>query len=208
MIGLLVKDFMTIQRQMKSQLFVILFLLIMAILMRETSMILAVIVFIVTIQAITALAYDEQCNWDKYANTFPITKADIVLSKYLLSVLLMLLGLVIALPIIFLIHQLSNNEMTAQFFLTFIMIVTSALCLLAVFLPIYIKYGSLKGRMVLIALCFIPGFLVGMFKGAIPTMVMTFLDLKQFVYFTPFAGLLLLWLSSLISTEIYKRKEF
>lgn len=50
MIGLLVKDFMTIQRQMKSQLFVILFLLIMAILMRETSMILAVIVFIVTIK--------------------------------------------------------------------------------------------------------------------------------------------------------------
>uniref|UniRef100_UPI0020C17D77 ABC-2 transporter permease n=1 Tax=Lysinibacillus sp. D4A3_S15 TaxID=2941227 RepID=UPI0020C17D77 len=82
------------------------------------------------------------------------------------------------------------------------------LCLLAQDLPIYIKYGSLKGRMVLIALCFIPGFLVGMFKGAIPTIIMTFLDLKQFIYFTPFAGLLLLWLSSLISTEIYKRKEF
>lgn len=88
------------------------------------------------------------------------------------------------------------------------MIVTLALCLLAVLLPIYIKFGSIKGKMVLIALCFIPGFLLGMFKENLPNIPFTFLNVKQFMFVTPFAGLLILWLSSLISTAIYKRKEF
>ncbi|MEK8196985.1 MULTISPECIES: ABC-2 transporter permease [unclassified Lysinibacillus] len=208
MIGLIVKDLMTIQRQLRSQAYVVLFLLVMAIFMQQSSMLLAVIVFIVTIQAITALTYDEQSSWDKYANTLPISKGDIVLSKYILSVLLMIIGLIIALPIIFLINYFTDQGITTDFFLTFNMIVTLALCLLAVLLPIYIKFGSIKGKMVLIALCFIPGFLLGMFKENLPNIPFTFLNVKQFMFVTPFAGLLILWLSSLISTAIYKRKEF
>lgn len=208
MVGLILKDLMTIQRQMKAQAFVLVFLLVMAIFMQQSSMLLAIIVFIVTIQAITALSYDEQSKWDKYANTLPISKADIVFSKYILSVMLMIIGLVMALPIIFFINFFTNNEITSEFFLTFNLIVTLALCSLAVLLPIYIKFGSIKGRIVLIALCFIPGFLTGMFKEYIPDMSQTLLYLKQYVYLTPFGGLLLLCLSSLVSTAIYKRKEF
>ncbi|MFM9534960.1 ABC-2 transporter permease [Lysinibacillus sp. IITD104] len=208
MVGLILKDLMTIQRQMKAQAFVLVFLLVMAIFMQQSSMLLAIIVFIVTIQAITALSYDEQSKWDKYANTLPISKADIVFSKYILSVMLMIIGLVMALPIIFFINFFTNNEITSEFFLTFNLIVTLALCSLAVLLPIYIKFGSIKGRIVLIALCFIPGFLTGMFKEYIPDMPQILLYLKQYVYLTPFGGLLLLCLSSLVSTAIYKRKEF
>ena len=120
--------------------------------------------FIVTIQAITALSYDEQSKWDKYANTLPISKADIVFSKYILSVMLMIFGLVMALPILFL-SIFTKNDITSEFFLTFNLIITSALCLLAVLLPIYIKFGSIKGRIVLIAFCFIPGFLTGCLKN-------------------------------------------
>ncbi|WP_155590286.1 ABC-2 transporter permease [Lysinibacillus cavernae] len=208
MVGLIVKDLMTIQRQMKAQAFVVLFLLAMAIFMQQSAMLLAVIVFIVTIQAITALAYDEQSSWDKYANTLPISKGDIILSKYILSVLLMIIGLIVALPIIFFINLFTNHGDTTEFFLTFNLIVAFALSLLAILLPIYIKFGSIKGRIVLIALCFIPGFLFGMFNEYIPDMAVTFLNLKPFIYVAPFAGLLMLWLSSLISTVIYKRKEF
>lgn len=115
MIGLIVKDLMTIQRQLRSQAYVVLFLLVMAIFMQQSSMLLAVIVFIVTIQAITALTYDEQSSWDKYANTLPISKGDIVLSKYILSVLLMIIGLIIALPIIFLINYFTDQGITTDF---------------------------------------------------------------------------------------------
>ncbi|MEY9969844.1 ABC-2 type transport system permease protein [Lysinibacillus sp. RC46] len=208
MAGLILKDLMSIQRQIKTQAFVLIFFLFISIFMQQGLMLFTIIIFIVTFQTITALTYDEQSSWDKYANTLPISKGDIILSKYILSILLMLFGLILALPIVFIIHRFTNNWASAEFFPTFNLLVTLAFCMLALLLPIYIKFGSIKGRMVLIALCFIPGFLFGLLKEYVPDMTLTLSNLKKYMFFAPFAGLLILWLSSLISTAIYQRKEF
>ncbi|MFJ6263796.1 ABC-2 transporter permease [Lysinibacillus xylanilyticus] len=208
MAGLILKDLMSIQRQIKAQAFLLIFFLFISIFMQQSLILFTLIIFIVTFQAITALTYDEQSNWDKYANTLPISKGDIILSKYILSVLLMLFGLILALPIVFIIHRFTNNWSSAEFFLTFNLLVTLAFCMLALLLPIYIKFGSIKGRMFLIALCFIPGFLFSLLKDYFPDITLTLPNLKQYMFLAPFAGLLILWLSSLISTAIYQRKEF
>ncbi len=207
MTGLILKDLMTIKRQIKTQAFVLTFFLITSIFMQQSLILFTIIIFIVTFQTITALTYDEQSSWDKYANTLPISKGDIVLSKYILSILLMLFGLVLALPIIFIIHRF-NNWASAEFFLTFNLLVTLALCMLALLLPIYIKFGSIKGRMVLIAICFIPGFFSGLISKQLPDIHLVLINIKQYIFLAPFGGLFILWLSSLISTAIYKHKEF
>ncbi|MCY9545733.1 ABC-2 transporter permease [Lysinibacillus xylanilyticus] len=208
MAGLILKDLMSIQRQIKAQAFLLIFFLFISIFMQQSLILFTLIIFIVTFQAITALTYDEQSNWDKYANTLPISKGDIILSKYILSVLLMLFGLILALPIVFIIHRFTNTWASAEFFLTFNLLVTLAFCMLALLLPIYIKFGSIKGRMFLIGLCFIPSILFNLLKEYLPDITLTLSNLKQYMFFAPIAGLLILWLSSLISTAIYKRKEF
>ncbi|MDM5246992.1 ABC-2 transporter permease [Lysinibacillus sp. G4S2] len=208
MAGLILKDLMTIQRQIKAQAFVLIFFLFISIFMQQALMLFTIIIFVVTFQAITALTYDEQSSWDKYANTLPISKGDIILSKYILSIVLLIFGLILALPIVFIIHRFTNNWASTEFFLTFNLIVALAFCMLALLLPIYIKFGSNKGRMVLIAFCFIPSFLFSLLNEHLPDMTLALSDLKQFMFLAPFAGLLILWLSSLISTAIYKRKEF
>lgn len=206
--ALVLKDLMTIQRQLKMQAFFLLFILFIAIFMQQGPMLFAFITFISAIQAITALTYDELCNWDKFANTLPITKGDIVLSKYLLGIALMLIGLTIALPFAFLINQFADNGDTIDFFIVFSLIVTAAFCMLALLLPIYIKFGSVKGRMVLIAACFVPGFLIGLLEDHVAKFLPILLELKNLSYFAPIAGLIILWLSSLISTAIYEKKDF
>ncbi|WP_427109651.1 ABC-2 transporter permease [Lysinibacillus xylanilyticus] len=208
MAGLILKDLMSIQRQIKAQAFLLIFFLFISIFMQQSLILFTLIIFIVTFQAITALTYDEQSNWDKYANTLPISKGDIILSKYILSVLLMLFGLILALPIVFIIHRFTNTWASAEFFLTFNLLVTLAFCMLALLLPIYIKFGSIKGRMFLISFCFIPSILFNLLKEYLPDITLTLSNLKQYMFFAPIAGLLILWLSSLISTAIYKRKEF
>ncbi|WP_285394621.1 ABC-2 transporter permease [Lysinibacillus sp. fls2-241-R2A-57] len=208
MAGLILKDLMTIQRQIKAQALVLIFFLFISIFMQQALMLFTIIIFVVTFQAITALTYDEQSSWDKYANTLPISKGDIILSKYILSIVLLIFGLILALPIVFIIHRFTNNWASTEFFLTFNLIVTLAFCMLALLLPIYIKFGSNKGRMVLIAFCFIPSFLFSLLNEHLPDMPLALSDLKQYMFLAPFAGLLILWLSSLISTAIYKRKEF
>ncbi|MFJ7888036.1 ABC-2 transporter permease [Lysinibacillus xylanilyticus] len=203
MAGLILKDLMSIQRQIKAQAFLLIFFLFISIFMQQSLILFTLIIFSVTFQAITALTYDEQSNWDKYANTLPISKGDIIL-----SVLLMLFGLILALPIVFIIHRFTNTWASAEFFLTFNLLVTLAFCMLALLLPIYIKFGSIKGRMFLIGLCFIPSILFNLLKEYLPDITLTLSNLKQYMFFAPIAGLLILWLSSLISTAIYKRKEF
>ncbi|MFJ7950581.1 ABC-2 transporter permease [Lysinibacillus sp. NPDC096418] len=206
--ALVLKDLMTIQRQLKAQSFFLIIILFIAAFMQQGPILFAFITFIAATQAITALTYDELCNWDKFANTLPITKSDIVLSKYLLGIALMLIGLTIALPFAFLISYIADKGETINFFLTFSLIVTAAFCLLALLLPIYIKFGSVKGRMVLIAACFVPGFLVGLLEDHIAQFLPKFLELQNLSFFAPIAGLVILWLSSLISTAIYEKKDF
>lgn len=208
MTALVVKDLMTIQRQLKTQAFILIPMLFFSILMGQGSIIFSFILFILVIQAITALTYDELCSWDKYVNTLPISKSEIVLSKYMLSLVLMLIGLIIALPVVFIINHFTNDWETANFFLTFNLLIGAAFCLLALILPIYIKYGSIKGRIVLIVLCFIPGLLIGLLEEYFADVVITISKLQQFSYLAPFIGLFILWLSSLIATAIYKRKDF
>lgn len=209
MVGLILKDLMTIQRQMKTQAFLFIFFLVMSFIVQQGSMLFTLVIIMVTFQAITAITYDEQSGWDKYANTLPISKGDIVLSKYILSILLMIMGLIFALPIVLIIQRFTpNNWASAEFFLTFNLIVTLAFCMLAILLPVYIKFGSIKGRIVLIAICFIPGFLFSVINKQLPDMFLVLTNMKHFSFLAPFAGLLILWLSSLISTAIYKQKEF
>lgn len=208
MTALVVKDLMTIQRQLKTQAFILIPMLFFSILMGQGSIIFSFVLFILVIQAITALTYDELCSWDKYVNTLPISKSEIVLSKYMLSLVLMLIGLIIALPVVFIINHFTNDWETANFFLTFNLLIGAAFCLLALILPIYIKYGSIKGRIVLIVLCFIPGLLIGLLEEYFADVVITISKLQQFSYLAPFIGLFILWLSSLIATAIYKRKDF
>lgn len=208
MMALVLKDLMTLQRQLKTQAFLLIFILFIAIFMQQGPMLFAFITFIAAMQAITALTYDELCNWDKFANALPVTKSDIVLSKYLLGIALMLIGLTIALPFAFLINHFADNGETMDFFLTFSLIVTAAFCLLALLLPIYIKFGSVKGRMLLVAACFVPGFVVGLLEDHVAPFLPKLLELQNLSYFAPIAGLVILWLSSLISTAIYERKDF
>ncbi len=120
MTALIMKDFMTIQRQFKSQAIFLIIIVIMSVLMQQSTILLFFIVFIVTIQAITALTYDELCNWDKYANTLPISKGDIVLSKYILSIMLIIIGLGFALPFVLLINRFTNHIATTNFFSDFL----------------------------------------------------------------------------------------
>lgn len=208
MTALIVKDLMTIQRQLKAQAIFLILISIMSVFMQQGTILFSFIVFIVTIQAITALTHDELCNWDKYVNTLPISTGDIVLSKYLLSIILMIIGLVIALPFVLLINRFTNNIATTDFFLTFSLIVTAAFFMLAMLLPIYIKFGFIKGRIVLIALCFIPGFLMKLLNEELANFLVTLSKWQDYSYFAPFFGLFILWLSSLISTAIYKHKDF
>lgn len=107
---------------------------------------------------ITALAYDERAGWEKYALTMPVTRKKLVASKYLLG--LILLGTSLVLMILFIIFAYeflatySVNYIETTFRLVLAVVVG---CLfLSVLMPIMLKLGTEKGRIVMMLMIFIP----------------------------------------------------
>lgn len=74
--GLLIKDFLTVQKQAKVY-FVMMIVFLFVPGMEWYTL------FLSALLPITAFAYDEKCKWDKLARMLPYSDWDIIASKYL-----------------------------------------------------------------------------------------------------------------------------
>lgn len=102
----------------------------------------------------TAMAYDERCKWDQLAAMMPYSVRDIVLSKYLLGLLCSGIAAAIAVAahvILTLVPLFPETGSLAAVFLSF----CGSLCVLDITLPLMLRFGVERGRMVLFLLIFL-----------------------------------------------------
>ena len=151
---------------------------------------------------ITTLAYDEKAKWERYALTMPVSRADIVLSKYLLAFLCAAAGTLISTAIgAILTKDIAAALSDSLAFLSLAMVFSS------IVLPLLFKFGVEKGRMLLLALLFAPALIIWLLpKLNIGTPNVQ--ALETFILFLPLIALALTALSIFISILIYSRKEF
>jgi len=147
MTGLLLKDIYTVLKQMK---FFVLVVIIMACLPGYSMLTFALVYS--AMLPMTALAYDERSGWDKLAGTMPYSTMDIVLSKYALGYIMIagatlisalaqgiLAAVGVAKPVENVLMQIAGAVGIALFFE-------------AVVLPLMIRFGVEKGRVIFIAI--------------------------------------------------------
>lgn len=200
--GLLIKDIINMKAQTKVLILLIVFQFFVALSIENTSMLGAIIAIMAAMLPITAMAYDEKAKWDRYALTMPITRRDLVLSKYILG-----LGFsVIAFILNVLINFALGYYPVKEIFLLSAALLGAGLLFLTLVMPVMFKYGVEKGRIVMMILIFSPtaaAVLLQKFNLAPPSQA--FLD--QLVYVIPAVLVLLLGLSILLSVRIYQKKE-
>lgn len=101
---------------------------------------------------ITALSYDERSHWDKYALTMPVSRRDMVVSKYLLGLTLIIgIDLLLFLASALAGHFRGGFDVAAQV-QEILLFACAGVLFLSVNLPAMIKLGVERGRIVLIAL--------------------------------------------------------
>lgn len=83
--GLIMKDMLTIAKQAKAFLILILFFAVIPSFSGSSFAMLYA-----AMMPISALAYDENCKWDQLAAMMPYSVRDIVLSKYLFGYICLL----------------------------------------------------------------------------------------------------------------------
>lgn len=200
--GLLIKDIINMKAQTKVLILLIVFQFFVALSIENTSMLGAIIAIMAALLPTTAMAYDEKAKWDRYALTMPITRRDLVLSKYILGI-----GFsVIAFIFNILLNVMLGYYPVKEIFLLSAAFLGAGLLFLTLVMPVMFKYGVEKGRVVMMILIFSPTAVAVLLKKVnIAPPSQAFLD--QLVYVLPAVLVVLLGLSVLLSMRIYQKKE-
>ena len=147
MIGLILKDLFTLTRQALMYIvFIAVFSLMPGYNMASFAVMMA------CMMPMTALAYDERSHWDRLAASMPYTTAQLVLSKYLMGLMLMLCSValgIIALPL----QRLVNPDVSLPELLGVSLGALGAGMLIqGVLLPVMFRFGTEKARLFMLVL--------------------------------------------------------
>lgn len=99
----------------------------------------------------TAMAYDERSHWNELAAMMPYSRREIVLSKYVLGWLCMAAAGALSLAIQTVVGQFSGN---ATSFSTLLASLCLGVISLAVTLPMILRFGVERGRMIFLVVVF------------------------------------------------------
>lgn len=216
--GLLVKDF----RLMKGQknFLILLFIMIAFVFISgmDASFFMGYLPFLFMIAAMSTITYDEFDNGMAFLMVLPISRKLYVQEKYLFGGVLGFTGLASAF-VLFLISEINKgSSMTfTQYILLFLCFLAFVILFLCLMIPIQLKFGSEKGRIVLFIIFFgIIGivYLVSKITDKIPAQIIEVFRGIQKLPFGILAALavgiyiLALFISLKISLGIMEKKEW
>ncbi len=204
MIGLLIKDFYTLFRQMKIMLLIIiLFTVIPGFSASGFAVVYAVLL------PISAIAYDERSKWDCLAAMMPYSSKNLVLSKYLLG--LISLAAVVLLTVIVQVVKglIVNSTFSFPEIVSLAITLCVAIIMQGIVLPLMFKMGVEKGRLAFFIVIGVVVFAGVSFGTNIPEPVAYFVDnLKFFLPGAVLAALVINLFSIKLSTLFYRVREF
>lgn len=165
--GLIVKDLLQLKSYKKTLIIFIVIFILTGIAQEKAKNIESMLPLMLTLGfgmfSIASFYYDEQAKADRYILTFPLTKKEIILSKYILVILSTvigaILGMLASLVIVFVINkeipniqELISLALGGIFGISFVE---------AIQIPCIYKFGAEKGRIQIFIVIAIIAFLVG-----------------------------------------------
>ena len=207
--GELVKDIRIIKNQLSYFGIMVLIAFLLSLNEGMTVFALSYASFMGMVFGVTTLNYDEYNNGLSYLMTLPVERKQYVMAKYIFSLIfsLMFAG---AVAIFCILYRYIMGKPLGELLSAAVSILPLALILISVLLPIYIKFGATKARLVtgiavgvsggiymgLMPLIFIGGDMVGPFNESLLYIVITA------------ASVMALIISYRISVRIMEKKEF
>ena len=207
--GELVKDIRIIKNQLSYFGIMVLIAFLLSLNEGMTVFALSYTSFMGMVFGVTTLNYDEYNNGLSYLMTLPVERKQYVMAKYIFSLIssLMFAG---AVAIFCILYRYIMGKPLGELLSAAVSILPLALILISVLLPIYIKFGATKARLVtgiavgvsggiymgLMPLIFIGGDMVGPFNESLLYIVITA------------ASVMALIISYRISVRIMEKKEF
>lgn len=201
--GLLIKDILNLKKQWYIYLFLIILFSFTSYTNGNDQLFWFVIILLGIMNPITSISFDEKAKWDKFSLTLPIKRSDLILSKYIFSYITLLLSVI--LYFVYLIAFGKNIDKEILYSIG--IIIGISIIIQSFVLPCIFKFGSEKGRLILLAGCVIPYLIVFIQKKynfKAPSQEL----LSILPYILVVAVFVVALSSILISIKIYDKKEF
>lgn len=206
--GLILKDLFILKQNYKTFFVLIIFFILAMFQNSSAASFTSVINAVFTMMITTTISYDNLAKWDKYALTMPITRKEMVLSKYICSIIFNLIGLVLGIVIVFAMGIVRNNLNITEIFISAISSAIVMIIFISLMFPLVYKFGVEKFRIFLILIFMIPVFFILALRNM--TNVGELID-KWLIYIiisVPIIAVIGFVLSYFISIKIYENKEF
>lgn len=204
--GLILKDLLNLKSTFKM-LGVMMVFFAVVFLPQGNGFIFGMIILMFAMMVVTTISYDDLAKWDAYALTMPVTRAEMVLSKYLVMVILNTLGAVLSLTVGIVGSVIMGKRFDLEILAIIGVIYLVALIFGSVIIPLIYKFGTEKARLMLFLCALLPTALILLleqFNVPMPTTGNPLIYLIALIGFSV-AGVVL---SYLISLKIYRKKEF
>lgn len=155
--GLLRKDFYIIRRYARLYLMIILVYGILAVYQQDFGFISGINVAMFSVIPLTTLSYDGSCKWNSYALSSPVSRKTLALEKYLFSMILCFVGMIITLLTGSLIVLCSHHAIAwTEVFGTMAGQFAATLLITGISLPAAFRFGPEKARYIMMLSFLIP----------------------------------------------------
>ena len=203
MAGLILKDILNLKKQAKVYLILVIFYFAIGVVNENSSMFSSMMTMVAVMIPITAMSYDERSKWDRYALTMPISRASIVVSRYLLGVIFLIIAYVLSI----LVNMVFSRLYTTENILINIASLSAGITIMSAIFPILFKFGVEKGRILMMLVLFVPIAFVAI-ASKLGISMPDDETIKSFIYLSPIIAAVIFLVSIYISLSIYKKKEF
>ena len=215
--GLIIKDLCVLKNQMKTLLLVLAFFIIFSIINEDATFILFLVPFYMIMILITTFNYDEFNKWDSYCNSLPLSRKEIVKSKYILFNATSLIVLIVGILASFIIPNFIENTNFESLFTSIIGVFFGICLVISLLIPFYYKFGSSRGRIMLFLCIVILALIIGMISSLdifnnieLMNLINSLnnLSLGVFTLLLIIVIIIIMFISYYISIKIYSKKEF
>lgn len=210
--GLILKDIYNIRRNVKMLVLMLVIFGVIFIPQGGGAALIPIYVLLCSMMVVTTISFDDLAKWDKYALTMPVSRNDMVLSKYVVLAIFSLSGAVLGFLLSIVIGAFMGEiKLQEDLSITIISIAVS-LVYGSIMLPFIYRFGVEKARILLI-LCFLLPTLLVIGGSAISEsfgipLSQYYPVIKSVLWALPVVALLLFIGSCFLSIAIYRKKEF
>lgn len=212
MSGLLVKEYYTLRRYLKQYILLFIFFGVLSVYLDSAIYFQAMVTMSMCMLVFTGMSYDSTAGWDKYVMTMPVSRKDVVLSKYVSCVIYAASAIVVSTVFSIIINRIHPMEDGGLMLMT--TVAATLLCLIfiiySILLPMIFKLGVEKTRILMIAVIMIPVFAILGTAEYMPESVLDFIEQHAAIFGAAgvIMSVLIYSISYFISMSIFSKKEF